>query len=175
MFIRSSLIAVTTAACAALPLGAAAQDVSSSPTVFSDVVACRAIADPGARLACFDAKTATLDTAVANKDVVVMSREAVKETRRGLFGFSLPRLGLFRDGGDEADEVKELNTTITAISGGNGRWVLTLEDGAVWEQTDGSYINRPSIGQPILIDRGALGSYMGRIDKGKAFRIKRRS
>ena len=145
------------------------------PQVFADVMACRSIGDAEQRLACFDRTAAALDNAQQAKAVVVIDENAVRETRRGLFGFSLPRIGLFGGGDDDKDEVKEISSTIASLSGGSGRWVVTLADGAVWEQTDGAYLRRPQVGQTILIKRAALGSYMGRIDNGVTFRIKRRN
>lgn len=156
--------------------GASAKDKTPAgdalPEVFSKVLECRKLSDASARLACFDTSVAALEQANAQKTVVVISEEKVAETRRGLFGFSLPRLGLFRD--DKQDEgLKELVTTIAAVRGGDGAWVFTLEDGAVWQQTDGVFLRKPKAGQAITIRRAALGSYMGRVEDGLGFRIKR--
>ena len=173
MFTRVSLSALAAPAFLIGSASVSANDRAPTPPVVSDLVACRAVVDSSARLACYDSKTAALDSAVANKDLVVMSREAANETRRGLFGFSLPRLGLFRSDEGEEEQIKELTSKLTAVSGSRGRWVVTLEDGAVWEQTDGGFVNRPKEGQTIKIERAALGSFFGRVNDGKAFRIKR--
>lgn len=173
MFIRTSFSVLAASTFLMGSASVSANEQTPTPPVVSELVACRAIADASARLDCYDAKAGALDNAVASKDLVVMSREAVNETRRGLFGFSLPRLGLFRSDDDDAEPIKDLTSTVTAVSGSNGRWIVTLEDGAVWEQTDGDFVKRPKQGQTIRIERAALGSFTGRVDEGKAFRIKR--
>jgi len=144
----------------------------SMPEVFANVLECRKLSDAEARLACFDTSVAALEQANDQKTLVVMTEEKVAETRRGLFGFSLPRLGLFRD--DEEDEgLKELTSTISAVRGGDGAWIFTLEDGAVWQQTDGVFLRKPQVGQAITIRRAALGSFIGKVESGLGFRIKR--
>lgn len=142
------------------------------PEVFAKVLDCRKLEDPAARLSCFDTSVAALETANEQKAVVVMSEETVQETRRGLFGLTLPRLGLFGDS-DEDEGLKELTTTITSVRGGDGAWVLTLADGAMWQQTDGSYLRTPKPGQSITIRKAALGSYMAKVAGGIGFKVKR--
>lgn len=170
---------IAAAGLASLALSAApalAADEQPLPKVFSDVLDCRQIADAEQRLACFDRAVLALESAQQSKSVVVVSEEEVRKTRRGLFGFALPRIGLFGGGDDDdQEEVNEISSAITSFSGGTGRWVVTLDDGAVWEQTDGAFVKKPQVGQTILIRRAAFGSFMGRIDNGVAFRIKRRN
>jgi hypothetical protein len=154
---------------------ATAAEGDPPPKAFADVIACRSIADTQERLACFDATVAELEGATDSKTVVVLSGEEVKETRRGLFGLSLPRIGLFKGDNDDEESLREITSTITKLSGGTGQLVVTLDDGSVWEQTDGAFTKRPAVGQTIVIKRAAFGSYMGRINNGAAFRVKRRS
>lgn len=142
------------------------------PEVFAKVLDCRKLENPEARLTCFDNSVAALETANDQKAVIVMSEETVQEARRGLFGLTLPRLGLFGDS-DEDQSLKELTTTITSVRGGDGAWVLTLADGAVWQQTDGAYLRAPKSGESITIRKAALGSYMAKVEGGRGFRIKR--
>jgi hypothetical protein len=161
----------------AIPAQAKKDGDQPTPEVFSAVVDCRSISDDAARLACFDAAVGKLADAQAAKEVMVLSSEEVRRTKRGLFGFVLPKFGLF--GGDDDEDgiepLKELTATIASFSGGTGRYVFTLDDGAVWEQTDGAYLKRPKAGSQIVIRRAALGSYMARVDDGIGFRIKRRN
>lgn len=126
----------------ATPLSAKDDD-SKTPEVFNKVIACRDITDNAARLACFDGAVGALAQAQQDKDVVVVSREEMRKTRRGLFGFVLPKLGLFGGGNDDendAEEIKEITATIASFGGGTGHYVFTLDDGAVWEQTEGEYL-----------------------------------
>ena len=59
------------------------------------VLDCRAIVDNQARLACFDVSAKQLEDAAASGDITIVDREEMRRTRRGLFGFSLPGLGIF--------------------------------------------------------------------------------
>ena len=103
-------------------------------------------------------------------------REQVREARRGLFGLTLPRIKLFDDDGDEGDEIAEIESTIkSARTIRSGKWVISLEDGAVWLQTDypRSSMRDPKSGDSITIKRAALGSYMAKVNGGRAFKVKR--
>lgn len=171
------LLAPAIAASLLVAAGTAAADEQGTtgqplPPVFAKVLDCRKLDDAAARLACFDTSVAALESASAQKTVVVMSEETVKETRRGLFGLSLPRLGLF-NGSDDEDEIKELTTTIAGVRGADGSWTFTLADGAAWQKTDGIFVRTPKPGQSITIRRAALGSFMANIEGGPGFRVKR--
>lgn len=147
-----------------------------APQAYQDLVACKAIADPAARLACFDAQVGKLEQATAAGEVVVTDRAAVRETRKGLFGFKLPSLGLFGGGGDDdKDEIKEiLGTVASARSFGYGTWRITLEDGSVWEQTDSErLVFDPRKGDKVRIYKAALGTYRMNVDGQRAIRVRR--
>ncbi len=170
-------LVVVAAALMASSSSAVAQDKTGlggakTPKIFTDVLECRKIADGQARLACFDKSVGTLATAQQNKDLYVADKAAVQEARKGLFGFSLPKVKLFGDD-DMAAEVKSIETTIKAVSQGQKGYVFTLEDGARWAQMDGAYMDRPKAGSKIRIRRAALGSYMGSIEGRVGFRIER--
>ena len=98
-------IAVATIAAASVAVSASASEKErETPQVFKDAVACRDIADPAQRLACYDTAVGALATAEEQDDVVIASREEIRETRRGLFGLSLPKIKLFGGGDDEDKE-----------------------------------------------------------------------
>lgn len=173
------LIAAAGAALVAAQAPVAAQDSKSlanapAPKIFTDVLQCRAITDAQARLACFDRTVGTLAQAQQRKDVFVADKEAIREVRRGLFGFSLPKVRLFGDD-DMAEDVKSIETTIKSVSQGQKGYIFTLQDGARWMQTDGAYMDRPKPGAKIRIRRAALGSYMASINGRVGFRIERLS
>lgn len=161
-----------------IPVAAAAQDPDEViPSAYEAVIACRDVTDSAARLACFDKSVTVLDQAKQDEDLVIVSREEVRKTRRGLFGLSLPSLRLFGGGnGDDKEEaITEIDSTIASISRGQSGYVFVLEEGAVWVQTDRSYINKPKEGMPIHIERAAMGSYFARVNDGVAIRVKRRN
>jgi hypothetical protein len=56
--------------------------VVSKPKVYSDVVACRTIADAGARLACFDAASKLLEEATESRNIVILDKGEVRKTKR---------------------------------------------------------------------------------------------
>ena len=109
----------------------------------------------------------------------------VTKARKTLFGLDLPDLGLFgRTRSKTADEaaktsgeeegVEFLEAKIaSARLGPDRKWSFVLEDGARWAQTELKDIPTPKTGQPILIRKAALGSYLARINDRPAIRVKR--
>ena len=158
----------------AVPASSKTQPLASAPPpkIFQDVVQCRAIADAAERLACFDRSVGALAAAQHSKDLYVADKEAMREARRGLFGFSLPKIKIFGDE-DMADEVDRIETTIASFREGQKGYIFTLKDGAVWRQTDGAYLDRPKVGAKIRIRRAALGSFFGSVEGQPGFRIER--
>lgn len=145
------------------------------PAAYQKLAACKEIADPAARLACYDREMTDFAKATSAGEIVIADKATVRETRRGLFGFTLPRINLFGGGDDDKDEVKEIESTISsARQFGYGSWRITLPDGAVWEQTDSQrLVMDPKTGQKIRIRRAALGSYMVNVDGQPAIRMRR--
>lgn len=160
-----------------IPGTASAEDERKRPEVFTQVLDCRAIADDQQRVQCYDAAVAALATAEKSDDLLIASREDIQKEKRGLFGLTLPRIGLFssRNGDEEKEEpITEITSVLKSASEGRQGYVFVLEDGSTWYQTDGTYINRPKPGESITVKRAALGSYMARVDGGLAVRVKRR-
>ncbi|MBN8805861.1 MAG: hypothetical protein BGO58_02935 [Sphingopyxis sp. 65-8] len=143
------------------------------PAQIEQLYACRDIADPAQRLACFDREVGSLASADEAREIVFTDRETAKKTRRGLFGFNFPKLGgIF--GGDE-DEVREIDTVIKSVSmNQSGKYVMTMEDGAVWSQIDTTVLPRqPKPGQKIHIKTATMGSYFASVEGGRSIRMKR--
>lgn len=153
---------------------AAAQDKAGTNAVDA-IVACRDIADTAARLACFDQRVAALAEAKQRKDIVVMDREGVRAAKRGLFGFSLPRIKLFGDGdGDTETDVKQIDSIVTAArSGTGGLTTIALKDGTQWQTTEARMGFSPRSGDEITITAGTLGSYIAKIKGGRSSKVKR--
>jgi hypothetical protein len=159
---------------AAAPAKPKAQDARSNALIraLSD---CRGIADEKARLGCYDQAGARLAEAVDKKELVVLDQQEIRETRRSLFGFSVPNIPLFR--GEGGGDNGELETTIAgAASLGGGKWRIRLEDGAIWD-TNESWLglSDPRPGQTIVIKRGTLGNYFLRINGQRGIRGRRLS
>jgi hypothetical protein len=52
---------------------------------------------------------------------------------------------------------------------------VTLEDGSTWAQTDNNIVaGQPRPGQPVRVNRAALGTYMMRINGQPGVRAQRR-
>lgn len=160
---------------AAMP--ALAQDTPRErPDALNRVVNCRSIQSAEERLACYDREVAAFDTAESTNQVVVMDRQQVRRTRRTLFGLVLPDLGVFGDNNTDPEEaVAQIETTIRSASmNALGKWVITLEDGARWIQSDSRNLGRyPGAGMPIRIRRAAMGSYLANVDGQIAIRVRR--
>ena len=160
-------------------IAAAAPPAPRANPIIGELAACRGRSDPADRLACYDAATARLVTATENRDLVVLDREDVVQTRRSLFGFSLPRIALFsgrdavRDPVSVArEDISELNTTITRVQSiGNGKYQLVLAEGGTWRSTEawaGAVL--PTEGGKINVRRASLGSYILKLPGGRAVR-----
>lgn len=161
-----------------LTAGAAAQDpgldVEGRPAMLEALTQCRTIAGGPERLACYDAAVGALDAAERAGELVVVDREQVRESRRRLFGFSVPSIPLL-ERGETPEEIDNLATTITsARQAPDGKWVLELADGSVWRQIDSTRVNtstRP--GTPVQIRRAALGSYFLSVNGARSMRARR--
>ena len=172
MIIASALLLVATPALA--------QDNDDAPTrvpLIQQLYDCRAIADPTARLACFDRQVAAMETAETARDIRIVDRATVRETRRGLFGFSLGNLNIFGSG-DEEDEPEEqvtsIESTITGISmNGDGKYVFRLANEQRWYQTDPPRGRSPQVGMTITIRRASLGGFLANINDRPAVRVMR--
>ena len=152
---------------------ASAQEIpkTAPPKLFEDVVNCRTIQDSAERLACYDRGVAALETAQKSNELYVADKAAMKEARRGLFGFSLPKMKIFGD--EDLGDLDELETTIAGVSSGQRGYIITLPDGARWMQTDKRYMDKPKVGAKIKIEKAALGSYMASINNKPGFRVER--
>ena len=148
------------------------------PESFEALVRCRALTDDAARLACFDTAAAALQAAQERRDVVVIDRQQVREGRRRLFGLALPRIPIFGGGDDDDDDqdaVRSLESTITGVTqAGYGQYQVTLADNSVWVQTDNNMLAvPPRSGHRVVINRGALGSFMMRVNNQPGIRVRR--
>lgn len=146
---------------------------TGTPQSIQQLIACRAIADPTQRLACFDRQTDSLNAAIAKKEVVVIDKQRANAAKRSLFGFSIPDFGgLF---GGSGDDVKEIASTITRVSKDPyGAWIVTLADGSTWYQQDDSPLGLPpEKGDKVVVHRGSFGAFFLRVSGQPGIRVKR--
>jgi hypothetical protein len=184
--LKSRLLLTSGVVAALLTAGTALAADKAKPraAALQAVVDCRKVTDPNQRLACYDAATGSLEAAEASGDVVVVDREQVREAQRSAFGFNfrLPGFMTGGGGGEAGGETKgstsaELDTLETTVSEArlvNGKWVVRLPDGAIWNQTDNTFMPRPpKAGSKVVIKKAALGSYFMSLDGQRSVRAKR--
>jgi hypothetical protein len=164
-------LAVLAVAAAAFPAPAiGAEDAPKDSAYIVALKACQKTADDAARLACFDRAVASVISANDEGDLRVVDREAVRQTRRKLFGFSLPDFGIFGGHDDkdeqEAQEAQILQTTIARVRPTDtAGWVITTAEGAVWQMDNvPARLLTPKVGQQLEIRAGALSAYFIRIN-----------
>ena len=86
----------------------------------------------------------------------------------------MPSFNIF-DRGERPEEVDRLSAkAVAAFRDVRGKWVIKLEDGAVWHQTDDNEIFRdPRPGSTVVISKAALGSFFIKVDGQQAVRAHR--
>lgn len=138
---------------------AAAPSATPLPGEIKAIADCRGIQDSQARLSCYDAASIRLQEAIASKNLTVLSRSDVRQARKSLFGFSVPRIPFIS--GDDATEVQEITSKVASVrSSGYNKWQFRLEDGAMWETTEPSVEGYgPNNGDKVTIKRGILSNY----------------
>lgn len=156
----------------------AADDEKGESSYIAALRACQAKTDPAERLACYDAAVGAVVSASTEGDVRVVDREAVRETRRKLFGFTLPDLGIFgksdKEDPEQEQEFTTLQTTITSVRPIKGSIVMVTAEGAEWQLDElPNRLMRPKPGDTLEIRKGALSSYVLRIDGQKGVKGRR--
>lgn len=162
-------------ACALAPLGAHAQSsgVPGRAAILQSLLDCRGLGDDAARLACYDQAAGAMDQAEAKGDIVVVDREQARTVRRQTFGFSMPSMALF-ERGVAPEEMDNITGVAKNAYQAGGKWVIELEDGAVWQQTDTEVVGRrPRAGTKVEIRKASLSSYFMNLDGQRAVRAKR--
>jgi hypothetical protein len=165
---------------AAAALLASAASAAKAPPPMSPYVnaleQCRQIADSAQRLACYDRTAPALVTAARSGEVNVVDRGQLREARRSLFGFSMPKLPFFSGDRSGEDAPSEIQSTITSAHETTyGKYRITIADGnAIWETTEDSIsLHPPRSGQKIIIRQGAMGAYFLRIDGQRSIKGRR--
>ena len=167
--------ALTLAVLLAAPI-ALADTPTARPAAVQAVVDCRKLDDNAQRLACYDKAVADMTAAEDKGDLVSLDRGQRQAARRQTFGFALPTLA-FLDRGERSEELDRVTQTVASTSRDvDGNWILRMQDGAVWRQTDGAVLSRdPRPGSVVVIKKAALGSFMMDIDGQPALKVHRDS
>lgn len=145
------------------------------PELFSQLVECRQIEEIEQRVACYDEKVDALDQAEADNEVIIADREDVREARRGLFGFKMPKIRLFGGGDEDGEEqIKEVSTAVASARIVQKNWRVRLQNDSLWEQTDRRTLSsRPKPGDTVTIKSKSLGSFLVKIGNNPWVRMRR--
>lgn len=153
--------------------GLAAQDPATAPAddYLDRLKACRLLSDDAARLACFDRAVGEIVVANEAGDVRIIDREDVRQTRRELFGFTVPEVGILKDSNaadpDAEREASEtLETSITSVRYfSNKKFRITTAEGAVWEISNAPpRLRTIEPGDKVVFKQASLGYYFVRIN-----------
>lgn len=167
------VIAILAAVIAAAPVFAAPRPGPATSGIVSELTGCKTLTDDAARLACYDRAAGRLAEATASGEVKILDREDIRATRRSLFGFDLPKLPFFKGDDSAKDTPEAIDTVIKSIQAASyGKFVLTMEDGAVWESTE-PLPRDPKAGAKVHLKKGALGNYFMTVGSMRSVRAQR--
>ena len=103
--------------------------------------------------------------------VRVVETEEITQARKRLFGFTLPKIGLFS--GDDGEEVETLTSTITRVRQiGAKEYLFWIEEGnAQWRMKSNSIRFRaPKVGDSVEFKPATMGTYWIRVNGRKGVR-----
>lgn len=157
-----------------LSAGAALAQSAPEPDVIKALKACSAIKADPERLACFDKAAQSVTKAQETGEVIIIDKQSARAARRQAFGLDLPSLSILDRGADKA-ETETLQATVKAArNDAESRLVVTLDDGAVWRQVDSEILGKPpKAGDAVEIRKASMGSYLMKIGKQPAIRVRR--
>ncbi len=121
------------------------------------------------RLLCFDRLTVTesnhkAHTDLASSDPIQPASPASTPTQ--------PEFGLEHKANEQTQDL--MTAQVSAIqTDPYGKWTLTLDNGQRWRQTESKRL-RIKVGEPVIIRKGALGSFsLSRADSNSSTKVKR--
>lgn len=135
----------------------------AADTLLEDMQSCRKIADLAKRASCYDK---LVDEESARAEANSLPRDPVRDF--GARDIPVPKKV-------RAEEPDSITTSVKSVStNSSGGWVIVTETDAVWVQSGSEGPARsPKVGQSVELKRAAMGSYMAKVDGGRAFRVKR--
>lgn len=138
---------------------------ASAADRLAPLLACRALTDDAARLACFDHESAALMPATAKPSLS-------PEQKFGL-GAAAVAAKEAENGQPRAD-IDIIDAKLIALHAGtDGRYVFTLDNGQLWQQLVAGSDLLLKTGDAIRISRGALGSFNLTAPTQRSCKVKR--
>lgn len=140
------------------------------------LLACRALTDAGARLACFDREIASIDPHTVGGVGASPSAAGVPAPDPKQ-QFGLPERAIvtheIASGARAADAAKIEAHVVRIASAANGHAVFSLDNDQVWRQlaSSGELLIKP--GDAVTISRGTLGSFWLATGTGRGCKVSR--
>jgi hypothetical protein len=150
--------------------------------VMNILIECAKIDDPTARLACYDNNMgqvgATVRATVPGQTVRGVTGGAAPIETQGPQGFGAEDLRSSDPGrfAVRPGQMQEIHPTVESISPREpGIYLVTLTDGAQWVFAEGvsADFRLPRRGEEVEIERGALGSFLMRVEQQQAVPVRR--
>ena len=136
---------------AAALVALAATATTQAADRLAPLLACRALADEATRLACFDRESARLGGPA-------VAAALSPEQKFGLGAATVATQEAAR--GQPRADLDALEAKLAALNAGaDGRLVFALDNGQVWRQLVPGPDLLLKVGDPVKIERGALGSF----------------
>lgn len=144
------------------------------------VYACTGITKAEERLACFDAAVASFKQAQTKGEVQVVTREQAVAAEKQAFGLrdveatasAKAAAGVAPPAPAPLQNVMLQLTSATKRP--DGKYRFTMSDGQVWEQIDSDNVQGlKKLPAPAEVKTASLGSFMMKIDGGRAIRVRR--
>lgn len=175
---RATVLAIASAPLALMATPAQAQ--IDDAIVLDIMRQCARIDDASARLACYDNNVRVGNTNAPRPSVPGAMPRPQSGTaiapNNGATGFGREDVRGPERFETPAGEIEELTARVSSVvQQTQGVYLLTLEDGAVWqfaETVDFAY-RPPRSGSTISIDRAALGSFLMVFDNQRSVRVRR--
>ena len=137
------------------------------------VLACRAVTDSAARLACFDRETAALERAPASS-AAPQPAATVLDAQQSFGVIGSPMAASEGTAGARPAELAKLEGHIVALAlTGKGRTLFTLDNTQVWRQLESDGDVLAKLGDSATISRGVLGSYWLQLKSGRGCKVTR--
>lgn len=173
-----------------------AAPVTAQPATSLAILQCRTVVEATARLACFDREAANADALLQSGDLVISTRQQAKVDERASFGLAgsqrvvapvapvvaaapTPSPAQAAPVAREAitassERLDQIETKLVeAIETATKFYILALEDGSIWRTTEQARGFNPRVGDTVIIERAAMGSFLGKVGKSRPIRMQR--
>lgn len=147
---------------------------SAAAAQIENFKACASISDGKQRLECYDSALAAVDAEAATRiaeqrrAAEIAAAKAAEEAkarkeqeRLAAFGAS----GAAMADGEEA--VSEISASVVQLGEGISGYVVTLDNGQVWRQTEARTLPPVRIGDTVTIRKGMIGGYRMTFERQK--------